>query len=117
MPGEPELQTDQDDLMRSIDAHLDYQSTLLGVTWQQWKAVEPAERLFAFFHEGMRLGGMPATDEKSLVTNGFPGREFIRRSADLNYVHRYVVMADQTIAVSAIGGADLHDSEVVRRFL
>jgi hypothetical protein len=116
MPGDPKIETEEDDQMRSIDARVDYGSIILGVAWQDFKSSQSDATLSARFREGMRLAGMPVTSETSLLTNGFPTHKFIRESDGLNYVQVYVVIGNQTIAASAVGDRGLHSSPTVRRF-
>ena len=84
MPGEPKLETKEDEYkdtwIKSIDAEIDYEQTTFGVSWTEWKDIQSIEEVSAAFREGMQLAGMPVTREAPLVMNGFPAREFIRQS-------------------------------------
>jgi hypothetical protein len=120
MPGVPQVETEQDDLTRSVDAHVDYEQTRFAIYWQEWSSAQIEEELDASFRERMRAAGMAVNRETYLVMSGVPAREFVHKSDDpddVNYIMRHVVMGKETIAVNAIGGHGIHNSPTVRRFL
>jgi len=120
MPGEPQLETEEDELketwINSVVARVDYEQTTFGVTWTEWKHDKSIELMSSAFREGMRRANMAVTRETSLIVNGFPVREFIRDADGLNYIIRQIVMAKETIQVNALGTQSIHGSPTVRRF-
>jgi hypothetical protein len=120
MPGVPQVETEQDDLTRSVDAHVDYEQTCFAIYWQEWSSAQIEEELDASFRERMRAAGMAVNRETCLVMSGVSAREFVHKSDDpddVNYILRHVVMGKETIAVNVIGGHGIRNSPTVRRFL
>jgi hypothetical protein len=121
MPGEPKVETEEDEFkdvwIRSLSAEVDQDGVLLGVTWTEFKDVVAAEEAFKVFHHGLRGAGFPVTREITLVMNGFPAREIIGESDHLNFIHRVVVVDNVTIATAAFGDRGIHTSPVARRFV
>jgi len=120
MPGEPEVEEVEDEakdiLIRSIDAQVDYEKILFGIHHTEYKNVVSAEEEFQFFREGMQKGGFPVTREAPLTIDGFPAREFICQSNDINIIQRLVVLGKFTIGVGVAGEREVHDSPLPRRF-
>jgi hypothetical protein len=122
MPGEPKVEVKEEEskgiLLRSTDALVEYDDeVLLNVHCSEYRDAVSAEEEFRLFRAGMRLAGLAVTGEKARMINGVAARDFIRESDDINFIRRLVVVGNRTIAVSAHGDRDIHDSAAVRRFL
>ena len=122
-PGAPKVETEEneykdEDWIKSVDAQLDYgKQVLLGVSWMQYRHDRSIEFETRAWRKGMEVIGGPVTREEPLVMSGFPAREFISQSDNaINSIERKVVMAKETISVSAIGDDSIHRSADVRRF-
>jgi hypothetical protein len=121
-PGAPEVETKENEYkddywIKSVDAQLDYAEVLLGVYWMQYRHDRSIELETRAWRKGMEMVGTPVTREEPLVMSGFPAREFISQSDNAaNSIARKVVMAKETILVSAVGDASIHRSADVRRF-
>jgi len=114
------VDTEQDDLTRSVEARVDYEQTLFAIYWQEWSSAQIEEVLDASCREGMRAAGMAVNRETCLVMSGVLAHEFVHKSDDpddVNYILRHVVMGKEMIAVKVIGGHGIHNSPTVRRFL
>src|SRR4051794_35734096 len=104
LPGEPEIEEDEDDVkdvtIRWFDVQVDHEKIRMGVHHVEYKdPVSPAEE-FAAVREGLRRGGFPLTRETELTVNGFPAREFVCEADDnINLIHRRIVMGRFTLAV------------------
>jgi hypothetical protein len=117
MPGEPHVETKQDDLGRFVDATVEYEETTFGINWQEWSSAQIEEELDVSFREVMREAGMAVTRETRLVVNAVPAHEFVSESDDINYISRRIIMGKEAIAVYVIGDHRIHNSPAVRRFL
>jgi hypothetical protein len=122
MPGEPKLETEKndhkdDDLIKSVDAEVDYEQANFGAHWTEWKTDKSIDLVSSSFREGMQRAGMGSTSEAPLTVSGFAAREFIRRSNDFNYICRFIGMEKGTLQVSVMGQNDsIHGSPSARRF-
>jgi len=123
MPGEPEVDVKDegfsDRIVRTIDAQVydDEDGQLFGVHCTEYREPVPAEHEWRLFREGMRLGGLSVTRESELMISNRAGREFVRESDSINFVHRLLVVDRRTIGISLYGDRDIHDSRDVQRFL
>jgi len=123
MPGDPEVETKDegfsDMIVRTIDAQVydDEDGELFGVHFTEYREPVPAEQEWRLFREGMRLGGLSVTRESALMISNRAGREFVRESDSMNFVHRLLILDRRTIGVSVYGDRDIHDSRDVQRFL
>ena len=121
MPGEPKVEDKVDEFkdiwLRTVEAEVEYEDMTFDVQWNEWKQPLPAEEGFNTWREGMRLGGMPVTSERTFLMNGFPAREFTREADDINYVRREVVAGNLTINASVMGERAMHRSPAVSRYL
>jgi len=121
LPGEPEIEEDEDDIkdvtIRCFDVQVDYDRILMGVHHIEYKdPVSPGEE-FAAVREGLRTGGFPLTREPALTINGFPAREFICEADDnINIIHRRIVMGRFTLGVGVAGEREVHASPLTRLF-
>src|SRR5262249_27126164 len=118
-PSKPEIEAAEpeykdDDWINSFDAKLDYEQTLFGIYWIQYKHNPSIEFEFGAVRKAMKMMGTPVTREEPLVMNGFPAREFICQSDSVNSITRHVVMGKETIHVSAVGNDSIHDGAAVR---
>jgi hypothetical protein len=122
LPGEPEIEEQEDDVkdiwIRSVDAQVDYEKILFGIHHTEYKDVISPEEEFRLTSEGLRTAGFPATREAPLTINGFPAREFICEADDnINMIHRRIVMGRFTLGVGIAGEREIHASPLTRRFL
>ena len=123
MPGEPEVDVKDegfsDMIVRTIDAQVydDEDDQLFGVHCTEYREPVAAEREWRLFREGMRLGGLGVTRERELMISNRAGREFVRESDSINFVHRLLVVERRTIGISVYGDRDIHDSRDIQRFL
>jgi hypothetical protein len=121
MPGKPKVEDKVDEFkdiwLRTVEAEVEYEDMTFGVQWNEWKQPLPAEEGFNTWREGMRLGGMPVTRERTFLMNGFPAREFIREAEDINYVRREVVAGNLTINAGVMGERTMHRNPAVSRYL
>jgi hypothetical protein len=123
MPGEPQVDVKDegfsDMIVRTIDAQVydDEDDELFGVHCTEYREPLPAEQEWRLFREGLRLAGLAVTRENSLMINNRVGREFVRESDGINFVHRLLVVERRTIGISVYGDRDIHDSRDVQRFL
>jgi hypothetical protein len=121
MPGEPKVEVKEDEfkdiIIRTVEADVSQGTTNFGVRCDEYAQPVSADELFVRFRHGMQLGGMGITRETSLVMNGFPAREFVRESPDLNFIRREVVVGNLTIAAMVFGERDIHMSDAARRVM
>jgi hypothetical protein len=117
MPGEPRVETEQDDQGRFVHATVEYEETSFGINWQEWSRVQSEEEFDAYFRKRMRVVGMDVTRETRLLVNGVLAHEYAGESDGINYISRIIVMGKEAIAVIAIGDQGVHNSPTVRRFL
>ena len=121
MPGVPTVRYDKglptDDWIRMIDAGVEYEQISFGLLHAEYKQARSAEAWFGGLARSGPASVFKTVVETPLTMNGFPGREIIAASAELNLdaVYRMFALNNNAfVTLSAIGPvADAN----VRRFL
>ena len=117
MPGTPKIREDGDTDWRSIDAQVDFEDKLFGITWQEAsysisvQEVSTAQRIVA-----KSLGGK-VTRATPITMNGFPGLEIGIESDVLSHIMRVIIIGNRTVAATVVGDRGVHETASVLRFL
>ena len=121
MPGEPNIEVENDEGSKGVTVSVTYDDTDFFLYYSEFPTqVDPEKWLRALRDGHAILGRDSLKGESPLLINGFPGREFRFEKTGLFVISRNFVLANRTISAvvwSLSRPRGVAESQAIPRFL
>lgn len=118
MPGEPDLEEEDDPYSKSISASFLFVGMMLSVDHIVYKQDVPIDKLSKHLRLGPPSLKSRITREAPFTVDGFPAIEIVKELENgFVFITRAVAIGNRVITVSVIGGPDIAANPSALRFL